>query len=288
MIYNYEKIKYYLEKYIEEVDIKEVLLGYENPMAKESYKQLLPWSRLIIPLSGEKTICFSNNGQIEDYILKPGQALFLPPFCWSIPRWTSSHEMISIVFERHYLRALYIKHDEGMVRGFRSPDYYFHVEDSISLSTLHLVQTLSSLAYANDKSNCNAVKLVECLISFTLNDIIASNQKTHSQAYCTWLHLKNHIKENFNHKITRYSIAEDFCITPQYVSKLFKIYSPHGFNAYLNWTRLHNAASLLENTKMRVEEISWQCGFIHNSHFIKLFRLEFGLSPGRYRARIVK
>lgn len=288
MIYSHDVIKTHVKKYIDTVDIKDVYFGQEEPLPDEQYHQRLPWSRLILPISGEKTIRFATEGMANDFVLTPGQVLFVPPWGWSIPRWTTSHDMLSVIFERYYLRVLFIHHEKGMMRGFRDPDYYFHIEDSISISTVQISQALSMMPSANCKNPIIAVKMTECLLHMVYSDIVASHQKTHSQAYLTWQQLKNYLRENYNHKISRESISDFFCITPQYVSKLFKRYSSRGFNNYLNWVRLNNAISLLERTKLNIEEISFQCGFTHNSHFIKLFRLEYGVSPGRYRAGLLK
>lgn len=47
--------------------------------------------------------------------------------------------------------------------------------------------------------------------------------------------------------------------------------------------RIQKAASLLLSGEARIGEIAEQCGFTDVSYFIKIFREQMGMSPGRYR-----
>ena len=50
--------------------------------------------------------------------------------------------------------------------------------------------------------------------------------------------------------------------------------------------RLLQAVFLLENTKLRVSEVSVEVGYENTSHFHRLFRSRFGCAPKQYRAKM--
>jgi AraC-like DNA-binding protein len=56
--------------------------------------------------------------------------------------------------------------------------------------------------------------------------------------------------------------------------------------AWINSRRLEHAAMLLQNTSRTVGEVADECGFESTSHFIRLFRKEYGCTPGEQRAKL--
>jgi AraC-like DNA-binding protein len=48
--------------------------------------------------------------------------------------------------------------------------------------------------------------------------------------------------------------------------------------------RLELAAGLLKNTKLRIREICFECGFENPTHFSRVFKEKMGISPLRFRA----
>ncbi len=54
--------------------------------------------------------------------------------------------------------------------------------------------------------------------------------------------------------------------------------------AYVNERRMEHAALLLGGSDLPVESVSHQCGIGNLSHFYRLFRRQFGMTPRRYRS----
>ncbi|MFK7932158.1 MAG: ATP-binding protein [Saprospiraceae bacterium] len=52
---------------------------------------------------------------------------------------------------------------------------------------------------------------------------------------------------------------------------------------FIRTFRLKKAKILLEDSKLNINEISWKTGFSSNSHFSKLFKEEFGVSPREFK-----
>ena len=76
------------------------------------------------------------------------------------------------------------------------------------------------------------------------------------------------------------------CRQPDYyISRLMKKYSPYTFSQYLQRRRLLQAAHLLTETTESVETIISEVGYENSSHFHKLFRKTYGMTPKQYRSR---
>jgi AraC-like DNA-binding protein len=54
---------------------------------------------------------------------------------------------------------------------------------------------------------------------------------------------------------------------------------------YVHNVRLETAARLLSTTTKTVQEILYDVGFINSSHFTKIFKLKYGITPTDYRKR---
>jgi len=59
-------------------------------------------------------------------------------------------------------------------------------------------------------------------------------------------------------------------------------YPPH---KWIIRQRMMHARLLLISTEKSISEIGYECTFTNTSHFIKLFKKEYGLTPAAYRAR---
>ena len=49
--------------------------------------------------------------------------------------------------------------------------------------------------------------------------------------------------------------------------------------------RLSLAAELLQNTRLNIGEITYECGFENQTHFSRVFKDKFGLSPLQFRIK---
>lgn len=99
------------------------------------------------------------------------------------------------------------------------------------------------------------------------------------------------VLDALNYIETEYKTASlaSFCETRNqpdyYISRLMKRYSPYTFSQYLQRRRLLQAAHLLTETKEPVENIIVDVGYENSSHFHKLFRKAYGMTPKQYRQK---
>lgn len=91
------------------------------------------------------------------------------------------------------------------------------------------------------------------------------------------------IQAHFTEDITVASVVERVKISYSYLQILFSKYHHCGIQTYINNLRIDKAAFLLENSSMKVTDISFFVGFNSRQHFLYTFSKRMQMSPGRYR-----
>lgn len=92
-----------------------------------------------------------------------------------------------------------------------------------------------------------------------------------------------YICKHYTEDLTLTSIAEQFYISPFYLSKIFKRSTNLSIVEYINSLRIRQAKELLETSSTKIAEIAEIVGFSSSSHFSRTFKLVTGLSPQQYK-----
>ncbi|MDF2668751.1 MAG: hypothetical protein K0R67_1057 [Paenibacillus sp.] len=95
--------------------------------------------------------------------------------------------------------------------------------------------------------------------------------------------IKKYIDEHYTENISIVSAAEHFYLNPSYLSQLFKKKTDDTFLNYVTNTRLEKAKSLLQDTDLKVYEISSQVGYKDPKYFSKIFEKKIGVKPSDYK-----
>ncbi|WP_072567725.1 helix-turn-helix transcriptional regulator [Enterobacter sp. SA187] len=99
------------------------------------------------------------------------------------------------------------------------------------------------------------------------------------QSLCNW------IEDNYASPLTRESVAALFNITPNHLSRLFSRQGTMSFVDYVRQVRMAKARMILQKYHLPIHEVALRCGFRDSDYFCRVFRRQFGLTPGEYRAR---
>ncbi|NLJ90509.1 MAG: response regulator [Clostridiales bacterium] len=91
------------------------------------------------------------------------------------------------------------------------------------------------------------------------------------------------IKENYNKDLNMAVVSNYVSMNYSLFSYVFKEYTGHNFVHYLKNLRINEAKILLEDTNLKVNEISQQVGYNNEKHFMKIFKETCGVSPSEYR-----
>ncbi|MBR2564775.1 MAG: helix-turn-helix domain-containing protein [Paenibacillus sp.] len=91
------------------------------------------------------------------------------------------------------------------------------------------------------------------------------------------------LNENYQNPLTLPEVADQFRISPHYLSRLFKQKTGFAFSDYLNLLRVKEAQRLLRESNESVTDIAMLAGFGNFSHFGKMFKRAVQMSPRTYR-----
>lgn len=95
-----------------------------------------------------------------------------------------------------------------------------------------------------------------------------------------------YIHANYNKEITNGELGEIFNYHPHYVNYLMKKYTGTTIHSYITQYRMSEAVKLLTHTDMAIETVAIATGYKNPSHFYKVFKAKFGISPSEYRKSI--
>ena len=95
-----------------------------------------------------------------------------------------------------------------------------------------------------------------------------------------------YIQENFDKDLNMAVVSNHISMNYSLFSYLFKEYTGSNFVNYLKGIRMEEAKRLLEETDLRIIEISAKIGYDNEKHFMKIFKASCGVSPSEYRKNV--
>lgn len=96
------------------------------------------------------------------------------------------------------------------------------------------------------------------------------------------------LHESFAEHLTLKDLSSRLNIHPIYLSRSFPKFFRTTFGEYIRKIRVEKSLRLLRQKNIALTEISAECGFADQSHFIRCFREFVGISPKEYRKRILR
>ena len=93
----------------------------------------------------------------------------------------------------------------------------------------------------------------------------------------------NYLSRNYQQNITLTETAKLFGMNPSAFSRYFKNKTGQSLIEYLNNLRMNFACKLLQNEKMTITQICFECGFNNISNFNRMFKRRMSQTPKDYR-----
>ncbi|NYE07102.1 AraC-like DNA-binding protein/mannose-6-phosphate isomerase-like protein (cupin superfamily) [Bacillus niacini] len=112
-------------------------------------------------------------------------------------------------------------------------------------------------------------------------DLIKDEQNWLKQRISTYIR-DRHKDTNLN------EMADYFHFHPSYLSSLVKKEFGKNLMDLLTDVRMSEASKLLKNTDMTIENIVYEVGYTNISHFYKVFKKTYGMTPKQYKTNIIK
>ncbi len=81
------------------------------------------------------------------------------------------------------------------------------------------------------------------------------------------------------------AIADEFYMSPNYVSVFIKKHAGISIQQYVIKTKIKMAERLLKQTNLTISEIAEKTGFVDSSHFNKIFKKYNGVNPSEFNSK---
>ena len=153
----------------------------------------------------------------------------------------------------------------------REGQCFFEERCLAALNELDRIETVGALT---DWTKNNLKRLLEA-------SAILPGVKNANMIYSALQYIDDHYSEKFSLQ----DIADHVHFSAPYFSKVFKREMDMTFTKYLTNLRIEKSKALLKNRDFALADIPAMVGFEEQSYFTRVFRLNTGISPGKYRER---
>lgn len=116
---------------------------------------------------------------------------------------------------------------------------------------------------------------------------IQSEKEAVEQETRVIINITKHLQEHMEEDISLAYLAEQFHLSAQYISQLFKNEVGVNFLAYLTNLRMEKAKKLLVTTALPIAEIAGQVGYNDYRVFTKVFKKAENMTPSQYRREFI-
>ncbi len=95
--------------------------------------------------------------------------------------------------------------------------------------------------------------------------------------------IQNYITNHMSGDISLTKIGEVVGHNPSYLSRVYKKLTGQGLSTYINEVRLEKSKSMLEQNRLKVNDIAMELGFLSSQYFYRFFKKATNLTPQEYR-----
>lgn len=261
----------------------------DNPILTKSFE--LHWHEfyeLTFVLSGDG-INIVNGVSLE---LKPGDLFLLTPadFHEISPSRGQTLQLYNLIFSQQMLsdEMVHLLFSEDVGRYAR-----FHDQEKYE----SMLFRFKCIQYENDYFAAGRKISFRCELERVLIEWHRHRQKSSESTYELAIQKNDfpyalhysieksliYIQHHFRQQITLKDAARQSNLSPNYFSELFRKSTGVTFQHHLQQLRLRCAHSLLRASQLTVTEICYASGFNTLTHFEKVFRQHFGMTPREAR-----
>jgi two-component system response regulator YesN len=123
-------------------------------------------------------------------------------------------------------------------------------------------------------------KLVSELYINTIKSIVISNNEK-KQLETKEIH--DYIEHHFCDNISLESIADQFFVTKEHLSRTYKAHYDMTINEQLIRYRMEKAKILIHDQKLAIKDVALIVGYADLAYFYRVFKKHVGMTPGDYR-----
>lgn len=225
-----------------------------------------------LTLSGHGRLCYEG----KEYLQEPGTAMFLRiphDHCYWLPEDSESWEFLyCCLYGSEIMRILQqLQKRAGFMIDFD--------DDSAFLKTV-----MSICVQAKNKRLQSPFDNSSAAYQFAMS-LVKEKLPLHSSSERPGFikKVEEFCRENIREPLSVDDLAEAAGYSRYHFSRQFTEYQGVSPALFLRNFRLQEAANLLNSKRLTVKEVAAECGFMDCSHFCRLFKESYGLTPESFR-----
>lgn len=175
---------------------------------------------------------------------------------------------------------------EGVIEGNDDTEKYlhFHLQEMREAKNLLENMTISILHKTRNEQRILQATMGVLFLELTARTYKITVGEPSEYERSLVLRALAYAEENY-----QTATLEEFCKSVNqpvyYISRLVKKYGPYTFTRYVQKRRLIQAANMLQTGLYTIEEIIAAVGYENSSHFHRLFKEEYKMTPKEYRKK---
>ena len=167
-----------------------------------------------------------------------------------------------------------------VLSGYRDFSY---AQTAIKLGVLRFLLKPSKMEEIHEALNAAILKLSGVPMQSEANNVNMAEEE--AEGNFIFSRALNYINEHYAEKLSLQQVADYLYISTWHLCRVLKKGTNNNFVDILNSIRIEHAKKLLEETSLKVYEISQKVGYSDITYFSKIFRSLTGLAPKQYRER---
>lgn len=182
--------------------------------------------------------------------------------CWSRAGYESIHYGIDYIFYSVVQLVMSIEAMSRVKFNIDFMEYYDRIKKSetFDISIIAFRQLFQDVAFAIDDMKGGKTDIIVQKV----NRFIEEN------------YMIDHLSVN--------NIADHVALSPHYINRVYKLNTGSSIADYIKNFRLEKAIYLLKHTEFTVDEILQKIGWHTKEYFYIVFKKQFGMTPGEFRA----
>lgn len=126
-------------------------------------------------------------------------------------------------------------------------------------------------------------KVLELLLTISRSKLGSRYEQPLNAAEQKISEIVSYINDHYSESFSLQLLAEQFYMSPYYLSRKFKEITGFPLTEYINITRVKEAQRMLKETDLSITAVAEQAGFDNFSHFGKTFKRIAKVSPRSFR-----
>ena len=250
-----------------------------NKIAPPLFAFAVHFPRLTIILDGDYHTELEQNKRVENVTIKPNQAVVIPSNCWDKPDMKTKSKALHFLFGKRHTGISLVTTD-GEVNAEK-----IALEHTLAGPEQKILDTILELIRMK-KTYTGYNHLVNALLSCYVLRLEEYHKPTTETSSLLFQEICIYIQENFQGEISRDSVAKQYDISPNHLSRLFRKNGYMKFCDYVNYVRINRAKFLLQNYDLPLYEISKRCGYNDVVYFCRIFKKITKKTSKQYRSQI--